>query len=91
MDLEVDTATLLGLTPQLKAEPLAAFDIQILWNKTAGQGIIYAEITDATLQALPAILNPGQDTYDDTNEYVPADPESAGDLFDPYAGSRCTR
>ncbi len=43
---------------------------------------MFAEITDATLQALPAILNPGQDGYDDTSESDSADPESVGDLFD---------
>ncbi len=48
------------------------------WNKTAGQATVFAEITDATLQALPGILNPGQDGYDDTNEHGPADQELVG-------------
>ncbi len=67
-----------GLTPQLKAGLLAAFGIEILWNKTAGQATVFAGITDATLQALPGILNPGQDGYDDTNEHGPADQELVG-------------
>ncbi len=43
---------------------------------------MFAEITDATLKALPAILNPGQDGYDDTNETAPSDPCAVEDLFE---------
>ncbi len=75
-----------GLDPELKAELLAAFGIEILWNKTTGQATVFAEITDATLQALPALLNPALDGYDDTSEDGSADPESVGDLFDPPMG-----
>ena len=57
-----------GLPPDLKARLFDAFDLQILWNKPGGQATVFAEITDATLRALPAILNPGQDGYDDTAE-----------------------
>lgn len=71
-----------GLPPELKAKLLAAFGIEILWKKTEGQATVHAEITDATLRALPAILDPGQDGYDDTSEPSSADPESVGDLFD---------
>jgi len=46
-----------GLDPALKARLLAAFDLQILWNKPAGQATVYAEITEATLLALPGILS----------------------------------
>ena len=42
-----------GLDPQLKAELFQAFDLQILWNKPGRQATVFAEITDATLQALP--------------------------------------
>ena len=71
-----------GLPPDLKARLFEAFDIQILWNKPGRQATVHAEITDATLQALPAILNPGQDGYDDTSEQ-PADDLAAGeDLFE---------
>ena len=48
-----------GLPDDLKASLLDAFDIQVLWNKTERQATICAEITDATLRALPALLNPG--------------------------------
>ena len=44
-------------------------------NKAAGQATIWAEITDATLRALPGILNPGQDGYDDTSEHASDQPE----------------
>ena len=36
-----------------------------LWNKTDGQATV--TIRDATLAALPAILDPTQDGYHDTN------------------------
>jgi hypothetical protein len=70
-----------ALPNDLKARLLAAFSIQILWNKTAGQVTVYAEITDATLRALPAILNPGQDEYDDTSEDAPGYPGHQGRSF----------
>ena len=41
-----------------------------MWNKPGNQVTVRAVITDATLQALPDILNPGQDGYHDT---APAD------------------
>ena len=44
---------------------------------------IWAEITDATLRALPGILNPGQDGYDDTSEHASDQPEVDGGLFEP--------
>ena len=50
----------------LKARLLAAFDITVLWNKPGNQVTVRAVITDATLRALPDILNPGQDGYHDT-------------------------
>jgi site-specific DNA recombinase len=55
-----------GLDPDLKARLFDAFDLQILWNKPGKQATVHAEITEATLRALPALLNPGQDGYDDT-------------------------
>jgi hypothetical protein len=45
------------MPPALKARLFAAFDITILWNKTGGQATVTAVITDATLQALPGILD----------------------------------
>jgi hypothetical protein len=62
-----------ALPNRLKARLFAAFDLTILWNKTSGQATISVEITDATLQALPAILNPGQGGYHDTST-LRADP-----------------
>jgi hypothetical protein len=47
-----------GLPPALKARLFAAVDLIILWNKTDGQATVTATITDATLAALPAILDP---------------------------------
>jgi hypothetical protein len=43
-----------SLPPALKARLFAAVDLSFLWNKTGGQ----VTITDATLAALPAILDP---------------------------------
>ena len=56
-----------GLPPALKARLLAAFDLEILWNKPGQQVTVFAEITDATLQAIPGITDPGQDGYHDTS------------------------
>jgi hypothetical protein len=75
-----------ALPPALKARLFAAFDLSILWNKTGNQATVHAEITDATLRALPAILNPDRDGYHDTA--APAGtgnttPASAGQLAQP--------
>ena len=67
-----------GLPADLKARLLDAFDIQILWNKPGGQATVHAEITDATLRALPGLLNPGQDGYDDTSEHASGEPVVSG-------------
>jgi hypothetical protein len=37
-----------------------------LWNKTDGQATVTTTITETTLAALPATLDPGQDGYHDT-------------------------
>ena len=71
-----------GQAPDVKARLFAAFDLQILWNKPCRQVIVHAEITDATLKALPAILNSGQDGYDDTNEDTPGAAAPVEDLFE---------
>ena len=71
-----------GLPADLKARLLEAFDIQVLWNKPGGQATVHAEITDATLRALPALLNPGQDGYDDTSEQDSGGPVAVEDLFE---------
>ena len=64
---------LLDLPLALKARLLAAFDITVIWNKPGDQVTVRAVITDATLQAMPDILNPGQDGYHDTAAPAPAD------------------
>ena len=71
-----------GLPADLKARLLDAFDLQILWNKPGQQATVFAEITEATLQALPAILDPGRDGYDDTTEGTSGGPAAVEDLFE---------
>ena len=63
---------LLDLPLPLKSRLLAAFDITVVWNKPGNQVTVRAVITDATLQALPDILDPGQDGYHDTAATAPA-------------------
>jgi hypothetical protein len=66
------------LPPALKARLFAAFDLEVLWNKPGRQATVFAEITDATLQAIPAILDPGQDGYHDTS------PQTSNDEHAPW-------
>ncbi len=80
-----------GLTPELKAGLFQAFDLQILWNKPGGQATVFAEITDATLQALPGILDPGRDGYDDTADPDPREPGFVGHLFESPTGAVSTQ
>ena len=70
-----------GLDPGIKARLFAAFDLQILWNKPGRQATVFAEITEATLRALPALLNPGQDGYDDTADTGSGEAADVEDLF----------
>ena len=72
-----------GLDPGLKARLFHAFDLQVLWNKPGRQATVFAEITEATLRALPGLLNPGQDGDDDTADKPSADPADVEDLFEP--------
>ncbi len=60
------------LPPRLKARPFQAFDIAVLWNKPGNQATVHAEITETTLHAVLAILDPGQDGYHDTSTDQPA-------------------
>jgi hypothetical protein len=71
-----------GLPADLKTRLFDAFDLQILWNKPGRQATVFAEITEATLQALPGILDPGRDGYDDTAEDANREPASGEDLFE---------
>lgn len=43
-----------------------AFDLAIVWSKEKGHATVAVTITDATLAALPEILNPSQPGYHDT-------------------------
>ncbi len=80
------------LSPELKAGLFAAFDLQVLWNKPGQQATVFAEITEATLTALPAILNPGQDGYHDTAaEDATQKPGAMEDLFEPSIVHRIDR
>ncbi len=74
------------LPPALKARLFAAFDLAIVWNKPGGQVTVHAEITDETLRALPALLNPGQDGYHDTHD--PDIPPGIGHLTQPRRSGR---
>ena len=66
-----------GLPPALKARLFAAFDLEILWNKPAGQATVFAEITENTLQAIPGIIDPSQDGYHDTSTQATTPPTPA--------------
>jgi site-specific DNA recombinase len=81
-ELPLAEDVLTGLPPAVKARLFAAFDLQILWNKPGRQATVHAEITDATLRALPALLNPGQDGYDDTAEPPSGETADGEDLFE---------
>ncbi len=56
-----------GLPPALKARLLAAFGLQVLWNKPGQQATVHVEITENTLQAIPGLTDPSQDGYHDTD------------------------
>jgi hypothetical protein len=69
------------LPPALKARLLAAFDVEVLWNKDGRQATVHAEITENTLRAVPGILDPGQDGYHDTSPAASTDnPAAVGHL-----------
>jgi len=81
-ELRLAGDVLAGLDPALKARLFAAFDLQFLWNKPGRQATVFAEITEATLQALPGILDPGQDGYDDTADIASSEAADGEDLFE---------
>ena len=68
------------LTPQDKALLFQALNLEILWNAADRQATIWVEITDTTLRAIPAILDPSQDGYHDTD---PDQPKPACDFDKP--------
>ena len=43
---------------------------------------VHAEITDATLRVLPALLNPGREGYDDTADEPSGEAADVEDLFE---------
>jgi hypothetical protein len=53
-----------SLPPALKARLFAVTDLAILWSKDKSHATV--SVTDATLAALPEILNPAQPGYHDT-------------------------
>jgi len=71
------------LPADLKARLFDVFDLAISWNRTDGQATVTAVITDATLEALPDILDPGQDGYHDTATPQPAAPTAMKELAQP--------
>jgi site-specific DNA recombinase len=78
-----------SLDPTLKARLFDAFDLQILWNKPGRQATVFAEITETTLQALPGLLNPGQDGYDDTAiDIASGESTDVEDLFESPIAAR---
>jgi hypothetical protein len=72
------------LTPQLKALLFQALNLEILWNPADRQATVWVEITDTTLRAIPAILDPGHDGHHDTNpEHGPDQPAPTCDFDKP--------
>ena len=71
-----------GLPPQLKADCSRPSTCRSCGTSPAGQATVFAEITDATLQALPGILDPGRDGYDDTAEDVHGEAAAVEHLFE---------
>jgi hypothetical protein len=65
------------LPAALKTRLFQAFDMEVSWNKPARQATVYIEITEATLQTIPAILDPTQDDYHDTTPDTPSPPPQA--------------
>jgi hypothetical protein len=75
------------LPAALKTRLFQAFDIEVSWNKPARQATVRIEITEATLQAIPAILDPTQDGYHDTTPET-SQPTPTGHLLNtPGTGS----
>jgi site-specific DNA recombinase len=65
------------LPPRVRARLFQVFDVSVLWSKSGRQATVRAEITETTLQAVAAILDPGQDGFHDTHL---DQPEPIGDL-----------
>jgi hypothetical protein len=79
------------MPPALKDRLFAAFDITILWNKPGNQTTVRAVLTDATVRAVPDILNLSQDGYHDTATTTSTDtPLGRTSLSSPFAQSTRT-
>ena len=85
------TSSAPGLDSATKARLYAAFDLQIMWNKPGKQATVYAEITEATLRALPSLLDPDRDGYDDTADTTSGEVAYLEDLFEYSMRSRSLR
>lgn len=59
------------LTAQHKALLFQALNLEILRNPADRQATVWVEITDTTIQAIPAILDPAHDGHHDTNPDQP--------------------
>jgi hypothetical protein len=64
----------------LQARLFDVFDLGITWNRTDSQATVTAVITDHTLQAVPGILNSGQDGYHDTANPQPSQAPAPGTM-----------
>ena len=62
-----------ALPPRLKARLFQAFDIAVLWNQPGSQATVHAEITETTLRAVLAILDPARTA---TTTPAPVNPPS---------------
>jgi hypothetical protein len=60
-----------GRVPEDHPALYQVFDIAVLW-KPGSQATVRAEITETTPQAVPGIVDPSQDRYDDTGTGQPA-------------------
>jgi hypothetical protein len=77
-----------ALPPALKARLFAVSDLAILWSKDKSHATVSVTITDATLAALPEILNPAQPGYHDT---AALESETVGALPRPPIGGPLPR
>jgi hypothetical protein len=78
------------LTPELKALLFQALNLEILWNPADRQATVWVEITDTTLRAIPAILNPDHDGHHDTNPDPGPDQATPACDFDKPPRAGCT-
>ena len=74
------SGTTIGAPASLTERPLAAFDVQAVYNRDKNQVTIHATITDATPQAIHHLL---ADPRTDHNTPPPSDPGPA--LQDPVS------